>query len=183
MVSSNSVAYLFRITSRSLSDYESQTTALLQMDICHQNSITSNPFRVLFKQPSPGSDRDQSPAKTNPLQVKIQQNSPGLPANPISFCFHFAVQRLITLRKKGCLLSLPANVVLVSASEGSFVPLRAPFTDLEILHQLLTPRCLTKDTGLSFETFLAGYVGKIGQGILGSKFPMTDPCLSLSTRK
>ena len=36
-----------RITSRALSDYNSQTTALLQMDVCHQSSITSNQYRFV----------------------------------------------------------------------------------------------------------------------------------------
>ena len=40
-----------------------------------------------------------------------------------------------------------------------------------------TLQCLKKATGLSFGTFLAGY---FGQGILGSKFQMRHPCLTLS---
>ena len=51
------------ITPRALSDYESQTTALLQLDVCHQSSITRN--SILFKPQSPVTsssfDRENSP--------------------------------------------------------------------------------------------------------------------------
>ena len=69
---------------------------------------------------------------------------------------------------------MSVSYLTLRPSRGLF---RKPHSGCEIR----TLWCLKRDTGLSFGTFQAVYIGLNWAGYIGSKFQMGDPCLSLIT--